>query len=455
MTTDTMSVSEKVKRFRYLLNFRWRCDRPQCDGLPHIGFPHKHARYTQLVDNATITMFMTGRGFGKTRAAAERVKERMLAHPKHRVNIIAPTFAVGRDVCIEGESGLLSLLPDDRVKAWNRSTGELVLTNGARAKIYSVATFDGAERIRGSQSHTVWCEEVSTWRYAQHGWDMAQFANRLTGAPGGTQTLVTCTPKNTPLLKKILNIKGMRLVNGSTLENASNLAPSYVEYLKQNYEGTRLGLQELEGQLLEDVVGALWTREMIHEVSEEPASYARIVVGVDPAGGHREGTNAQTGIIVVGKGADGRVYVLEDASGHMSPEQWAAKAAEMYDKYEADAIVVEVNFGAAMVKSNMKAYGGTHTNIREVRATRGKQLRAEPVVTLYENKRCVHVGSLPDLEQQMCQWIPPGQAEVDEHGVESPVPASKYSPDRIDALVWAVTDLVLQVRPRRELTYRG
>lgn len=440
-----------IQRYRALLPYVWECGDVACSGQPHAGMPHRHARSSQRVPgDAYVHVWMTGRGYGKTRSAAEYVKKRMLEDPGHRVNIVAPTFGVGRNVCIEGESGVLAIMPPDRIANWSRSLGELYLKNGSQLKIFGAHSRDDAEAIRGSQSHTLWAEELATWRHQQLAWDMAMLANRL-GA--NSRVVVTSTPKATPLIRKLFKMDNALIISGSTFENADNLAPSFLEHLVQSYQGTRLGQQELEGVLLDDVAGAMWTREMIRPCDPDAVpNLVRIVVAVDPPGGHRIGFNAKCGIVAVGRSEDGLLYVLEDKSDFYTPEQWSRTATDMYDRLDADCIVVERNFGGAMVESVLKS-SGAHAKVKTVSASRGKSLRAEPVVNLYEKQKVFHVGLLPNLETQMCAWIPPGQVEVDGDGIETPIAASDYSPDSIDALVWAVTDLALTPK-RRKITMR-
>jgi phage terminase large subunit-like protein len=390
-------------------------------------------------------MYLAGEGMiptHNTRTAAEYVKARMLNEPGHRVIVVAPVAAVGKLVCIEGESGLLSVLPSDRVANWSRSLGELVLKNGSQLKLFGAYSRDDADSIRGSQSHTLWAEELATWRHQEFAWDMAMMANRL---GNDAKVVVTSTPRPTTLIKKLMNMDNVTIITGSTFDNQDNLADAYIKHLTSNYEGTRMGQQELYGQLLEDIAGAMWNTEMFRYPEKLP-EFVRISVAIDPPGGHRLGTNAKCGIVAVGLAADGLLYVLADRSGHFSPEQWAQTAIDLYDELEADVITIENNFGGAMCASVVKAAGFTG-RIHTVRASRGKQLRAEPVVSLYEKKRVFHVQGLEDLEKQMTSWVPPGQVEVDSNGIETPIPASDYSPDGIDALVWAINELALS--PKR------
>ena len=277
------------------------------------------------------------------------------------------------------------------------------------------------------------------------------FANRLGQDP---RVIVTSTPRPTPTMRKLINDAKdhpdqATVVGGSTLENAANLAPQFLKHLLDKYEGTRLGAQELEGLLLEEVQGALWSRDMFRYVDKAPEDLSRIVVSVDPPGGHRQGVNAKCGIVAVGQDIEGLLYVLQDASGYFSPEQWASRAIELYDHLNADCIVAESNYGGKMVESTLRAYSA-HPKFKLVTASRGKALRAEPVVNLYERGRVFHTPGLEELEAQQVSWVPPGQTEADENGVEVPLPSSGYSPDLIDALVWAITELAL--KPTRTKT---
>jgi phage terminase large subunit-like protein len=434
---------QQLERIRLLSPYLWRCPDDSCDGNPHPGYPSRHARASQRVHGDYVTAWVTGRGFGKTRAAAEFCKARMLADSGHRVGIVAPTHGVARDVCLRGESGLMSVLPPSAVarNGWNASLGELHLMNGSQAKAFSAHTRDDAERIRGYQFHTIWFEELATARFGVLAWDMAAFALRLGDDP---RMVVTATPRPVPSIRRLFTDSTIRVVGGHTLDNEANLPAVTVAYLLKKYEHTRLGRQELEGLLLDEVVGALLTSEQLRYV-DSPPPLVRVVVGVDPAGGHRKG-NDETGIVVVGKSQEGLCYVLEDLSGRYTPEQWAGTVAEAYDRHAADAVVAERNYGGDMVASTLRTAAG-EMRVKLVTASRGKVLRAEPVVALYEQAKVRHVGVLDKLESEWLTWIPPGQVEVAADGVETAIEPSDWSPGRIDSCVWAITDLVLQ--PRR------
>lgn len=457
---DKLARLQAMRRLQKLLRFTWSCGLPGCDGSPghklpgtRITIPFRHARAEQLppIPPWVVWALITGRGFGKTRTGAEYVKDRMLKWPGHRVACIVPDFGDGRDLCVEGESGLRGLtedegcIPWDRIKLWNRSIGELVLTNGSMLKIFGTNTRKDAEGLRGFQCGTAWFEELGTQQYGDVAWDMLEFALRLP-CPDGQKIVVTTTPKRIPIIRRLLSegadpASGTVVTRGSTLNNSANLPEAMIARLKVRYQGTTLGRQELEGELLDDTLGALWTQEQIDvdRAKREPEKLDRIVVAIDPAGSHRK-TSDETGISVVGM-ADGHFYPLQDLSGRYSPNDWAQKAVGAYHAWSADAVLGERNFGGEMVESTLRT-ADRNVSYRDVNASRGKALRAEPIVSLYERHLVHHVGWLSELEDQMTTWVPPGQFETDERtGLQIPIEASKESPDRLDALVWGLTDL--------------
>lgn len=374
-----------------------------------------------------VWLILAGRGFGKTRTGAEWFREQALSGNAPRLRIIAPTFADARDTCVEGDSGLKTICQPGELTTWNRSMGEGEFKNGARFKVFSG---EEPDRLRGPQSHADWCDELGAWKYAQATWDMAMLGLRLGTHP---RVCVTTTPKPIPLIRDLLKVPTTHITRGSTYDNRANLAPTFFDSIIRKYEGTRLGRQELNAELLEDVPGALWSRALLDStrVSEAPMFYRR-VVAVDPAVTSGEGSD-ETGIVVAGIAdmptADRKVthgYVLEDASGHYTPDGWARKAVDLYRLYGADRIVFETNQGGEMVEHTLRTVD-PNVPLRGVHASKSKQARAEPVAALYEQGRCHHVGARFELlEDQLCAWVP-GNA----------------SPDRLDALVWALTDLML------------
>lgn len=342
-----------------------------------------------------------------------------------RVAVVAPTFAAGRDVCIEGESGLLAVANRYRmVRSWNRSQGQMRLSNGTIIRVYSA---DEPERLRGPQHHYAWFDELASFRYDRDTWDQAQFGLRLGEHP---QSIITTTPKPRGLIRDLLaRTDGTVVVTrGSTFDNAKNLAPSALAEFVARYEGTRLGRQELHGELLEDVDGALWTLGNIEatRVAANPADVVRRVVAVDPAVTATMESD-ETGIVVVSRDRNGHGYVEADHSMRGTPNEWAKAVIACFDEYECDNIIVEVNQGGDMVAQTLRTVR-PNLPIREVRASKGKRLRAEPVSALYEQGRVHHVGVLTKLEDQMITWTPDDAT----------------SPDRLDALVHGLTDLMQQ-----------
>jgi phage terminase large subunit-like protein len=368
-----------------------------------------------------IWLYLAGRGAGKTRTAAEWLAWQAIENPETRWAIIAPTFSDARDTCAEGESGILNILRRYKMlKNYNRSIGEIELMNGSRIKLFSA---DEPDRFRGPQHHGAWCDELAAYRY-EDAWHQLQFGLRLGNHP---RVVITTTPRPTPLIRQLAarTDGSVAITKGSTFDNAKNLAPSALLELQARYNGTRLGRQELYGEILEDQEGALWTRGLIdrNRVDKHPP-LSRIVVSIDPAVTNTEASD-ETGIIVAGCDAGGHGYVLYDGSIKGSPLDWAQKAVALFDEYKADALLVEVNQGGDMVSAVLKQVRIT-LPIREIRAHVGKKLRAEPVAAMYEQGRVHHVGMYPQLEDQMTNWTP----------------AEASSPDRLDAMVQAFSDLL-------------
>ncbi len=382
------------------------------------------ARPDQLTPegNWPIWLALAGRGWGKTRTGAEDVAWFGVQNAGSRIAIIAPTFQDARDTCVEGESGLLAVLPKACVETYNRSMGELELFNGTRYKLFSATE---PERLRGPQHHRAWGDEVAAWPEPST-WDQMLFGLRLGAIP---QVVATTTPKPTPLIKRIMATPGAMITRGSTFDNSANLPAGAIERLRERYEGTRLGRQELYAELLEDVQGALWTAAMIdaHRLRAAPDGLRRIVVAVDPSGTAGGGQGDDIGIVVAGTGDDGRFYVLEDASCNLSPDGWARRVVETFGKWNADRVVAEKNFGGAMVEAVLRT-ASKNLPITMVTASRGKIARAEPVAALYEQGKVSHCGTFHALEDQMCAMTGAGFV-------------GEGSPDRADALVWALSAL--------------
>lgn len=325
---------------------------------------------------------------------------------------------------VEGESGILSVFPDDQKPEYVKKPVQLTFPNGAVALGFNATEPD---QLRGPQFDAAWMDEFAKFRYANEVWDMLQFCLRLGEDP---KTLITTTPRPLKILKQILSERGTVTTYGSTFENKGNLAPKFLQRLTENYEGTRTGRQELYAELLDEAEGALWSRGQLDkcQVKETP-QLKRIVVAIDPAISNTEKSD-ETGIIACGLGYDGLGYVLEDASGRYSPFEWAEKAIELYNKYSADRVIAEGNQGGDMVRSTLEVID-PNLPITIVHASRGKFARAEPVAALYEQNKVHHVAGLTQLEDQLTSWEPLGNVG---------------SPDRLDALVWGITDLMLQMK---------
>lgn len=371
-------------------------------------------------------LLLAGRGFGKTRTGAETCRSWAGLDPNSRGALIGPTAADVRDVMVEGESGLLAISPPWFRPVYEPSKRRLTWPNGAIATTYSA---DEPERLRGPQHSWGWCDEIASWRYPET-WDMYQFGLRLGLRP---RTVVTTTPKPTRLIRDLLRAKGWHITRGSTYDNRSNLAKPFLEAIVKKYEGTRLGRQELYAEVLDDVPGALWSRRCLddYRVAAAPP-LVRVVVAVDPPASSGEDAN-EAGIVVAGVGDNGTGYVTEDWSKRASPEGWARAAVAAYRKHDADCIVAECNQGGEMVERVIKSVADVPVKL--VRATRGKYVRAEPASALYEQGRVKHVGVHSVLEEQMTSFTPERAADR----------SDGFSPDRVDALVWAITELFPEI----------
>ena len=394
-----------------------------------------------------IRLILAGRGAGKTRCGAEWVRECVCGSTPldggayGRIALVAETAADARDVIVEGPSGLLAIHPADFRPKFEQSKRRLTWPNGAVATLYNATEPD---QLRGPQHDAAWCDELAKWRYAQETWDMLQFGLRLGERP---RQVITTTPRPIPLIRDFLAREGQGIVvtRGSTYDNRANLAANFFKSIVKRYEGTRLGRQELLAEVLTDIPGALWTRAMLEKGRVACAALPqmqRIVIGVDPAAkasADGDGTS-ETGIVVAGLGEDGRGYVLDDLSCRLSPAGWARKVAAAFDHHAADAIVVEINQGGAMVETVLRAER-PGLPLRQVRASRGKAVRAEPIAALYEQGRVSHAGGFAALEDQMVLFTP--------FGVEFGI-----APDRVDALVWAMSDLFPRmVKPQADVNW--
>jgi phage terminase large subunit-like protein len=380
-------------------------------------------------------MILAGRGFGKTRAGAEWVREVAHRDPAARIALVGATLTEARAVMVEGESGLLAVCPRGRRPRYEPSLRRLTWPNGAQATIYSAGE---SESLRGPQHSHAWCDEVAKWDngtgQADRSWDNLAFGLRLGEQP---QIVVTTTPRASALVRRIVADEGEGatvITRGRTDDNAENLPERFLRDVRRKYGQSLLGRQELDGELLEDIEGALWTRALIEAARESAASSAavRTVIGVDPPA---SASGDACGIVVCALGEDGVARVLADASvTRPSPERWARAVANAARLWHADRVIAEANQGGAMVESVLRA-AEINLPLRLVHASTGKAARAEPVAALYEAGRVRHAGDFPALEDEMCGIIAGGAYE-----------GPGRSPDRADALVWALTELCLRNR---------
>lgn len=366
-------------------------------------------------------LIMTGRGWGKTRTGAEWVHRGIDNGTYGRFHLVAPTASDARDILVEGPAGI-----EATAKPWNPvnyspTKRKLTWENGAVALVFSA---DEPDRLRGEQAEAAWCDELAAWRYPE-AWSQLQLGLRLGRRP---RTVITTTPRPTRLIKDLAAAPTTYTTKGITYENVDNLAPAFLAEIIREYEGSRFGRQEVYADILTDVPGAVFHLDTIdeHRVGKDgiPPRLDRIIVGVDPAMSYTD-VASETGIIVAGRSPAQHGWVFEDVSGKMKPEQWARKVVAMYRKYEATRVVAEKNQGGDLVAHTIHVIDPS-IPVKLVHASKGKVTRAEPVATLYEQGRIHHVGILATLEQQMTEWEP---------GMDSP--------DRMDALVWAMTDLLV------------
>ena len=376
------------------------------------------ARPEQLAppDPWSIWLIKAGRGWGKTRVGAEWVRN--MKDSVGRIALIGPTAADVRDVMVDGDSGIIPISPPWDKPEYQPSKRRVVWQNGSVAYMYSA---DEPERLRGPQHGAAWCDEAGSWRYPDT-WDMMMFGLRLGKNP---KVAVTTTPRPTPMLKQIQSAPNAVITRGTTYENRANLAASFFDSIITKYEGTRLGRQELEGHDLDDSPGAMWNRDQIDKFRIRKAlDMVRIVVAIDPAVTSKDDSD-ETGIVVVGKDEFGHAYVLEDCSIKGTPDEWGRAAIQAMNRHQADRIIAEVNQGGDMVRYVLETID-KNVPVKMVRASRGKVSRAEPVSALYEQGKVHHVGVFHKLEDQMCTWEP-----------------GMPSPDRMDAMVWGMTELML------------
>tara|TARA_R100000426_G_scaffold7301_1_gene8858 strand:- start:10960 stop:12219 length:1260 start_codon:yes stop_codon:yes gene_type:complete len=377
--------------------------------------------------NWNAWLILAGRGWGKTRTGAYDIVNYSIQNKNVICAVVAPTAGDLRRVCFEGVSGIRQLIPQELLKdkvglkAYNKSTAQINLWNGSKIIGFSASEPD---RLRGSQYHRAWCDELASWRYPE-AYDQLIFGLRLGKKP---QVIITTTPRPTTIIKKLFERKekDVFVTQGNTFENQANLAQSALEQFKERYEGTRLGRQELYAEILEDIEGALWTHFQLDKCRIDETKIPdmrRIIVAVDPAVTAKK-TSDETGIIVAGVDENDKYFILDDKSGKFSADRWASIVIEQYYKYNANLIVAETNNGGDLVEKLLRTID-RNVPYKSVTATRGKIIRAEPISALYEQKRVFHTKVFPELEDQMCSFT--GD--------------NTKSPDRLDALVWGLTEL--------------
>jgi predicted phage terminase large subunit-like protein len=424
-----MSTSEIARNFVEMAKFDW----------PHF------ARPSQLAPDGDwfCWLILAGRGFGKTRTGAEWVRSQVcgstpLAPGRYRhIALVAETAADARDVMVgdgkgPGEgSGLLQVHPKDFMPLYESSKRRLAWPNGAIATLYNGTE---PEQLRGPEHDAAWIDELAKFALAQEVWDQLQFGLRIGERP---RVLITTTPKPTRLLKAIIADPKTHITRGRTADNVANLAPNVVSSIIARYAGTRLGRQELDAEMLEDTPGALWKLADIEAARVQPKdlpTLRRVVVAVDPAVSNNENSD-ETGIIVAGLADNGHAFVMADYSLKASPDAWAREAVNAYHRHRADRLIAEVNNGGALVENTVRMVD-PNVSYKAVHASRGKAVRAEPVAALYEQHRVHHVGPFPMLEDQMTAFT----SDFDRG-------RAGYSPDHVDALVWALTELMVEGSP--------
>lgn len=401
------------------------------------------ARPNQLEPDGdwTTWLILAGRGFGKTRTGAETIRNWVCGDTPlspgrcSRIALVAETAPDARDVMVEGPAGLLACHPKDFRPIYEPSKRRVTWPNGATATLFNAVEPD---QLRGPQFDAAWCDELAKWRYAEATWDQLQFGLRLGSHP---RQIVTTTPRPIPVVRRLMNDENCVVTRGRTYDNASNLAAPFLRQIEDRYGGTRLGRQELEGEVLDDIPGALWNREIIDNARRpDHPELDRIIIAVDPAATSGEEAD-ETGIVAVGVATDAdgytRGYVLADRSLRGTPEEWGKAAVRLYRELDADRIVAEKNQGGEMVEHVLRTVD-RNVPITLVSATRGKVVRAEPASALYEQGRVHHVGRFDKLEDQMCMF----SRDVDR--------SSGNSPDRVDALVWGLTAVFDKIVGRRK-----
>lgn len=375
-------------------------------------------------------LYLAGRGAGKTRSGAEWVRAQVQEGRAKNLALVAPTANAVRTVMIEGDSGIMKTAPPWFAPSYEPSKLKLTWPNGAVAHTYSA---EEPERLRGANFDSAWADELAAWEKPDATWEQLTLATRI----GDPRIVITTTPKPIRLVRELLKNPHTVVTRGSSYENRANLAAEFFSQIITRYEGTRLGRQELNAEILDDTPGALWTRAMFERDgfrAWDIPPMTRMVVAIDPAVTATEESD-ETGLVLCGRDREGQGYVMEDASLRAMPDGWARRAVEIYQRMRADAIIAEANNGGEMVAHTIKTVCPTAV-VKLVHASRGKRTRAEPISAMYEQGRIRHVGIFEALEEQMVSWTPD----------------SDESPDRMDALVWGLTELFIEgVAPKWDL----
>lgn len=382
-------------------------------------------------------LIMAGRGFGKTRTGAESIRRWVREGTCRRIALVGASLHDVRSVMVEGESGLLGIHPREEKPLFIPSKRLIKWPNGAVASLFGA---ENADQLRGPQFDGAWVDELAKFRRAPEVWSQLQLCMRLGKNP---RTIVTTTPRPLKLIQSMITANDVHVTKGSTFDNALNLAPTYLDQVRDQFLNTRLGAQEIYAEMLTETVGALWQRQLIQY--RQPAyddrgkpDLKRIVIAIDPATTTHDHSD-ETGIVVVGVDEMNQAYILEDLSGKLSPNDWGQRVVNSYYRLKADKVVVEINKGGDLVENVLRSIDST-IPIKAVRATRGKYTRAEPIAALYEQGRVFHAQPFTILEAQMCDYVP---------GLTS------KSPDRMDALVWGITELILESERQPKLKIWG
>jgi phage terminase large subunit-like protein len=424
---ERLSKAGRLQEFLTTANARW-LETLCYDWTP---FAHRHQRPPLSAPNGapwTTWLILGGRGAGKTRAGAEWIKAVVEGDKKRGILPLSPIALIGetehdaREVMVEGVSGLLAVHQRQKRPTWIPSRRRLEWPSGAVAQVFSA---EDPDSLRGPQFAAAWCDELAKWRHAEAAFDMLQFGLRLGERP---RQVITTTPRPIALLKRLIADSATALTRAGTAINARNLAPAFFDAVIARYAGTRLGRQEIDGEIIEQRADALWKRDALEQCRVVTAPpLMRIVVAVDPPASSSKRADA-CGLVAAGRAEDGMIYVIADETvSGLSPTGWASKAIALWRRLSADALVVEINQGGDMVRAVI-GEADRAVPVLTVRASRGKWLRAEPVAHLYEQGRVRHVGAFPALEDEMCDFGLDGLS-------------AGRSPDRLDALVWAITAL--------------